>query len=289
LRFLATLALCQNQQVNRVTPLVRTEAIALARFAHEPHVAHRDPDVEQAASHALSFVESGAFRVRVADTWHDVTPRHMFVTAPGMEFSCAHEGDYPDDCCLSVRYTDEAVESLRREGASVAGAPVTPLTNRRAYLRLQLADAAAGDEARAEAIAGALYWSMRGEGSEDGAGGGRPKPLFRAHQLSWYAARIARAKALMESDYAEPLSLSKLARDAGMSVYHFARVYHELEGQTPHRRLLHVRLAHARRRLREGAGVTDTCYSVGFGSLSHFVTTYRRHFGVRPSHGRPPR
>ena len=281
--------MCQNQQVNRVTPLVRTEAIALARFDHEPHVAHRDPDVERASSHALSFVESGAFRVRVAGAWQDVTPRHMFVTSTGMEFSCAHESEYPDDCCLSVRYTDEAVESLRREGAAVAGAPVAPLTNRRGYLRLQLADAAAGDEARSEAIAGALYWSMRGEEGHAGGARGRSKPLFRAHQLSWYAARIDRAKALMESHYAEPLSLSRLARDAGMSVYHFARVFQELEGQTPHRRLRDVRLAQARRRLRDGAGVTETCYSVGFGSLSHFVTTYRRHFGVRPSHGRPPR
>ena len=35
--------------------------------------------------------------------------------------------------------------------------------------------------------------------------------------------------------------------------------------------------------LRGGAAVTDTCFAVGFGSLSHFVTTFRRRFGVRPS------
>lgn len=245
------------------------------RFAHDPGVPHRDPEIERAASHALSFVESGSFRVRAGGDWHQVTPQHLFVASRGMEFSCAHASDYPDDCCLSLRYSDEAIESLQREGASIAKEPVAGLTNRRAYLKLGLADSACGDNTRAEAIAGALYWSLAAPGST--------KPLFRAHQLSWYAARIDRAKALIEARYDEPLSLSLMARDAGMSVYHFARVFNELEGQTPHRRLLDVRLAHARRQLREGAGVTETCYRVGFGSLSHFVSTYRRHFGVRPS------
>ena len=68
-----------------------------------------------------------------------------------------------------------------------------------------------------------------------------------------------------------------------MSLFHFARVFGELEGRPPHRVLLGVRLAHARARLQEGASVTDTCFAVGFGSLSHFVTTFRRHYGVSPS------
>ena len=48
-------------------------------------------------------------------------------------------------------------------------------------------------------------------------------------------------------------------------------------------RSIDVRLAHADRRLRDGAGVTDTCFAVGFGSLSHFVTTFRRRYAIRPS------
>ena len=88
---------------------------------------------------------------------------------------------------------------------------------------------------------------------------------------------------MIEARYAEPLSLSTLARDAGMSVFHFARIFGELEGRPPHRFLTDVRLAHADARLRDGAGVTDTCFAVGFGSLSHFVTTFRRRYGIRPS------
>ena len=266
--------------MNHVTPLVRTPAISLERFEHDAHVAHRDPETESASTHAVSFVESGSFRVRAGSAWRDVTPAHMFVAGKGMEFSCAHDTEYPDDCCLSLRFSDEAVESLRGEGAAIVTDPVVPLTHRRAYLKLGLAGATngGGEDARAEAIAGALYWTLTTNAPA--------KPLFRPHQLSWYAARIDRAKALIDAHYDEALSLSRMARDVGMSVYHFARVFNELEGETPHRRLLEVRLTEAKRRLHEGAGVTDTCYGVGFGSLSHFVSTYRRRFGVRPGESR---
>jgi AraC family transcriptional regulator len=47
-----------------------------------------------------------------------------------------------------------------------------------------------------------------------------------------------------------------------------------------------VRLRHAARLLDEGASVTFTCYEVGFGSLSHFVTAFRKRFGVIPSAAR---
>ena len=262
--------------VNRVTSLVRTEAIRLERFEHDAHMAHRDPERERAATHAISFVETGSFRVKAGGEWREVTSRHLFVANKGLEFSCAHETEYPDDCCLSLRFSDEAIESLRGQGVPTAGTPIVPLTNRRAYLKLRLGDATAGgDDARAEAMAGALYWSLSADTTE--------QSLFRAHQLSWYAARIDRANELIETQYGEPLSISQMARDAGMSVYHFARVFNELEGQPPHRRLLDVRLAEAQRRRREGATVTEACYGVGFGSLSHFVSTYRRHFGIRPS------
>jgi AraC-like DNA-binding protein len=107
--------------------------------------------------------------------------------------------------------------------------------------------------------------------------------LFKPERLTWYASRVERAKALIEARYAEPLSLSIMARDSGMSVFHFARIFNELEGRPPHRFLTDVRLARAEAGLRTGGSVTDTCFAVGFRSLSHFVTTFRRRYGVRPS------
>lgn len=260
--------------MNRVVSLIHTDAAALERFDHAHDVAHRDPERERASGHCVNFVETGSFRVRTTGAWHTFSREWLFVTTPGLEFSCAHDEDYPRDGCLSVSYSDEAVESAR-SSVTLADSPVRPLTNRHAFLQRALRDCMPGDEARAEALAGALLWSMSASTAR--------QPLFRPARLAWYAARVDRAKAMIEARYAEPLSLSTMARDLGMSVFHFARIFAELEGRPPHRFLTDVRLAHADARLRDGAGVTDTCFAVGFGSLSHFVTTFRRRYGARPS------
>jgi len=68
-----------------------------------------------------------------------------------------------------------------------------------------------------------------------------------------------------------------------MSPFHFARLFRETTGTPPHRYLVSVRLREAARRLRQGARVTDACFDVGFGNLSHFVRAFRRTFGVSPS------
>jgi len=262
--------------MNRVVPLLRTGGVSLERFDHPPGVAHRDAERECAAGHAVNFVETGGFRLRQRKEWARVGPDTIFITGPGLEFSCAHDHDHPDDCCLSISFSEEAIESARSAFAFTPGqAGLRHMTNRRAYLRRALQQTETGDEARLEALAGAVLHSL----SIAGAG----RPLYRPAQLNWYAARVDAAREAVEQRYAEPLSLSVLAREAGMSLFHFARVFAELEGRTPHRLLLDVRLAQAAARLQDGAGVTETCFAVGFGSLSHFVTTFRQRFGVRPS------
>lgn len=267
--------------MNVVHSIGRTPAIALERFGHDPATPHRDPERERADGHAVNFVCSGSFRVRTGDAWRAVTPDCLFVTNPGLEFSCAHDVEYPEDDCLSVLYSESAIESLRSAGAGAVPspppglAPVLALTNRRAYLRHSLAASPEGEAARLEALAGALYWTL---GMQPGR-----RPLFRAQQLSWYAARIDRAKELMRTEFSEPLSLSRLAREVGMSLYPFARVFGELEGETPHRFLVGIRLREAARRLREGEPVTEVCFAVGFGSVSHFSTSFRAAFGSSPS------
>ena len=267
--------------MNRVVELVRTGAVAIERFDHTPGAPHRDPDRELTTAHGVNFIEAGSFQVRTTGPWVPVATDRLFVTRPGLEFSCAHGEDHPSDRCLSVSYSDDAIEGARSTLTLDEAAVVRALTNRQAYLHLALQDCGGGSEARAEALAGALLHSLSRVVA--------PHPLFKPDRIAWYASRVDRAKAMIDAHYADKLSLSDLARDAGMSLFHFARVFGELEGRPPHRVLLGVRLAHARARLQEGASVTDTCFAVGFGSLSHFVTTFRRHYGVSPSRISPVR
>src|SRR5687768_3813537 len=86
--------------VNRVVTLLRTPAILIERFDHVPGVAHRDPETERARSHAVSFVDDGAFGLRIeGGAWRNMTARHVFVATPGLEFSCRHDGEGPRDRC----------------------------------------------------------------------------------------------------------------------------------------------------------------------------------------------
>lgn len=266
--------------MNRVSRLLATPGIVLDRFDHAPGQSHHDPEYETADAYGVNFVESGTFHVQADKVSHRLTPGCVFVTTPGLVFSCGHDEEHPRDQCLSVSYTEAAVEQLRSAGAGPPPAPVLPETNRRAYLGRQLRTCGPGDEARVEALAGAVYFAL---GVDP-----RAQAAFRADRLNWYATRVDRAKELMNVSHASPLSLTTVAREIGMSPFHFARVFRELEGEPPHRYLLTVRLEDAAARLRAGASVTDACFASGFGSLSHFITTFRRRYGTRPSEVRRP-
>jgi AraC family transcriptional regulator len=268
--------------LNVVRPIGSTSAITVERFGHDPATPHRDPERERASGHAVNFVCTGSFRVKTRDAWRTLTRSSLLVTTPGFEFSCAHDEEFPHDECLTIAYSEAAIDSLRSAGAAPADASVVALSNRHAYLRHGIESNPAGDATRLEALAGALYWTL-GAPSDALGGQSGSQRLYRPHQLSWYAARIDRAKEMMRAQFADALSLSQLASGVGMSLYSFARLFSELEGETPHRYLVDIRLREAARQLREGARVTEVSAAVGFGSLSHFIQSFRRRYGVPPS------
>jgi AraC family transcriptional regulator len=114
-------------------------------------------------------------------------------------------------------------------------------------------------------------------------------PVYRPRQLQWYADRIAAARELMDASPARHHSLPNLASHVAMSPFAFARVFRELVGLPPHRYLVRVRLQRARALLESGTSVTAACYASGFNNLSHFIRTFRAHFGVAPSKVKAPR
>jgi AraC-like DNA-binding protein len=95
--------------------------------------------------------------------------------------------------------------------------------------------------------------------------------------------RLLRARDLVHERFAEPLTNAELARAAGLSPYHFLRLFHEVFGVTPRQYLTRVRIEEAKRRLaRDEASITQACLDVGFASLGSFSTLFRRHTGTSP-------
>jgi len=77
-------------------------------------------------------------------------------------------------------------------------------------------------------------------------------------------------------------SLDELARAAGMSPYHFHRIFRKHTGLTPRRYALAHRASRVRQRLRTEATVTDAIYESGFSSNSRFYETVDQLLGMKP-------
>lgn len=82
----------------------------------------------------------------------------------------------------------------------------------------------------------------------------------------------------------EPLSLEQLAAKAGLSLYHFTRIFAKETGFTPHQYLINTRLSAAKFLLKSSeASVKDIGFSTGFHSESSFCSTFKKHTGITPS------
>jgi AraC family transcriptional regulator len=96
--------------------------------------------------------------------------------------------------------------------------------------------------------------------------------------------RVIEAIRLVESEAARPLELKEMAAVAGMSKYHFLRVFRRLTGMTPHRYLISARLRRAALALASSRRpVIAIALDAGFGDLSTFNKTYRAGFGLTPT------
>jgi AraC-like DNA-binding protein len=97
------------------------------------------------------------------------------------------------------------------------------------------------------------------------------------------AARVVKVVRAIDRHPGAALSLGRLAREAGLSPYHFLRTFRSVIGLTPHQYVLRARLREAASRVvRETGHVLDVALDCGFGDVSNFNRAFRAEFGVSP-------
>jgi len=94
--------------------------------------------------------------------------------------------------------------------------------------------------------------------------------------------RIVQAKLFIDQHYAEPIDLNNISDEAYFSKFHFIRLFKKIYGMAPHRYLTKVRIERAMQLLRLNTSVTETCFAVGFQSVSSFTALFKRSVGVTP-------
>jgi len=96
------------------------------------------------------------------------------------------------------------------------------------------------------------------------------------------AQAVARACRLIEASEEAP-DLDSLAQAAGMSRFHFHRVFKAHTGITPKAYAAAQRAARVRAQLPEAASVTDAIYDAGFGSSGRFYAASNGLLGMKPA------
>ncbi|MGF6412000.1 AraC family transcriptional regulator [Paraburkholderia sp. MM5482-R1] len=94
--------------------------------------------------------------------------------------------------------------------------------------------------------------------------------------------RVALMQERLTGDLVEPVTLAEVAKAAGLSPFHAARLFTQSTGLPPHAWRNQVRLQRALAPLRAGVPVTDVAAASGFTDQSHFTRHFRRMFGVPP-------
>lgn len=201
----------------------------------------------------------------------------MFLTRPELAFRCQHADDCPTDVCVSIRFDPGAVSGFGHAWESAGWVARPSATPRLAYVERRIADAAANaDRFQIERWALAALTAL----DVDTA-----RPTARGH----YAVRGADVDAVVaacrsiETDPISRRSIADRARDVALTSTQLTHLFRRYVGASPHRYVMHWRLALGAELLDSGLSVSESCYRCGFENLSHFCRTFQRTFGVRAS------
>ncbi len=91
------------------------------------------------------------------------------------------------------------------------------------------------------------------------------------------------AKEFMDVSFLEDLSLEQISLKAGISKYHFLRLFKNTFGISPYQYLKKKRLTQARISLLNGQSIQEVIYNFGFADSQSFSKAFKQEFGLPPS------
>jgi AraC family transcriptional regulator len=258
----------------QATTILEGEALSVYDLRCSAGPADR-PFTEMHARHSLSYVRRGSFGCRTGGREYELVAGALMVGRPNQEYSATHEHHGCGDECLSFKFAPAFVDAFfaPKDIWSVARLPPLP----ELMVLGELAHAAVEGRASVGVDEAALLLAQK---VASVVAGENEKPV-KAN--AGERRRAVEAALWLEANAAEPLGLEDAARQAGLSPYHFLRIFRKALGVTPHQYLLRLRLRRAAKLLVEdGMPVTEVALEAGFADLSNFVRTFGRAAGMSP-------
>jgi AraC-like DNA-binding protein len=256
------------------TTLLKHRSISVSDFRCTAGPGEK-PFAEQFACHSVSYVRKGSFGCQSRGRTFELVTGSVLVGFPGDEYVCTHDHHICGDECLSFFLTPELVDTIgnRHETWQVGAAP--PLPELMVIGELAQAAADGRSDIGLDEV-GYLFASRFVDAISDRA----RKPIeIKVRDRR----RAVEAASWIEANSHRPIDLDAAANQAGLSAFHFLRLFSRVLGVTPHQYLVRSRLRQAARLLTdEDIAITDIAYDVGFGDLSNFVRTFHRAAGVSP-------
>ncbi|MCW5703550.1 MAG: helix-turn-helix transcriptional regulator [Bradyrhizobium sp.] len=232
------------------------------------------PFAEAFPAYSISYVRKGSFGCHCRGRLHELVTGSMLIGFPGDEYVCTHDHVVGDEC-LSFFLAPELVDAIGDARLWRAGS-LPPLPELMVLGELAQSSADGSSDVGLDEVGHLLAARF-----VEAVSGRKDRPLT----ANLRDRRRAVESALwIDANSARPIALDDAAEQAGISPFHFLRLFSEVLGVTPHQYLVRSRLRHAARRLADDdSPITDIAYDVGFGDLSNFVRTFRRAAGTSPT------
>ena len=246
----------------RPRPIAAGSAVGLRLPVHRRS---RDRAVRRAArelSRSLMCARA-ASAIASRGTAFELVAGSILVGRPGDEYVCTHDHHACGDECLSFHLSPGVVEAIGERASDLAHRRRAAAARADGARRARAGRRGRPQRRRTRRGRAAACRSLRRDLSR-----ARAKAL-RDAACAAIAAAPSRRRSGSTRNAHEAIDLEGAAREAGLSPFHFLRLFRDVLGVTPHQYLVRARLRHAARLLAdEDRSITDIALDVGLRAIS---------------------
>ena len=227
----------------------------------------------------IAWVRSGRAEYRIeGGRPFTVESGELVIVPAGTEHATSFSGDLAAGALELEDDTARAIAETVGDARALRAGIVVDIGDVRALVSTldeEIHTTGAGRDFAVAALAEALLVRVLRRGAER-ANRPAPGPV--------HDARIRRALDYLAAHATDAIEVNDLARAAGMSRFHFSRVFRDETGSSPYAYLVDRRLDRVACRLRAGdVSVTTAALDAGFRDLGRFARAFKARFGTTAS------